>query len=281
MKKIMLVMLAMVVLSGCVIGTNCTIPVEGNINFKKFKTVKFVIEDMVSTEYSKTGLEMFSMILSDKIGTDKPYRYKKFSGEAIRKGLGMQLAENDEDLTISIVVDYFKPDNKALRLIVGFGSGKGGIHYIATFTSKERLIATLDGGKSYGDVVELGDTDSTVYRGSESTQILMVDWSVNEIVNFMREGTCSNRKLKGNGPESVSTATEKPITSAPTTFSLGTTKILTWDFSVVKSAPGSNYSSIATVRKGDKLTIMEQSGEWVRVRLENGQEGWIRGEVFE
>jgi len=280
MKK-MIIVLAMVMLSGCVIGTNYTIPVEGNINFKKFKTVKFVIEDKVSTEYSKTGLEMFRMMLSDKIGTDKPYRYKKFSGEAIRKGLGMQLVENDEDLTISIVVDYFKPDNKALRLIVGFGSGKGGIHYIATFTSKERLIAILDGGKSYGDVVMVGDTDSTIYRGSESTQILMVDWSVNEIVNFMREGTCSNRKLKGNSPESVSTATEKPITSTPIIPSLGTTRIVTWDFSVVKSAPGSNYPSIATVRKGDKLTIMEQSGEWVRVRLENGQEGWIRSEVLE
>jgi hypothetical protein len=74
---------------------------------------------------------------------------------------------------------------------------------------------------------------------------------------------------------------KKPITSTPITPSSGTTKILTWDFSVVKSAPGSNYSSIATVRKGDKLTIMEQSGEWVRVRLENGQEGWVRSEVFE
>jgi hypothetical protein len=76
-------------------------------------------------------------------------------------------------------------------------------------------------------------------------------------------------------------APEKPNTSAPTTFSSGTTRIVTWDFSVVKSAPGSNYSSIATVRKGDKLTIMEQSGEWVKVRLENGQEGWVRSEVFE
>jgi len=80
---------------------------------------------------------------------------------------------------------------------------------------------------------------------------------------------------------SETTRPEKPITSAPTTFSSGTTKILTWDFATVKSAPGSNYSSIATARKGDKLTIMEQSGEWVRVRLENGQEGWVRSEVFE
>jgi len=76
-------------------------------------------------------------------------------------------------------------------------------------------------------------------------------------------------------------APEKPITSTPITPSSGTTKIFTWDFSVVKSGPGNNYPVITTVRKGDKLIIMEQSGEWVKVRLENGQEGWIRSEVFE
>ena len=67
----------------------------------------------------------------------------------------------------------------------------------------------------------------------------------------------------------------------PTTFSSGTTKILTWNFSVVKSGPGDNYPVITTVRKGDKLTIVEQSGKWVKVQLENGQEGWIRSEVLE
>ncbi len=76
-------------------------------------------------------------------------------------------------------------------------------------------------------------------------------------------------------------APEKPITSAPTTFSSGTRKILTWDFSVAKSGPGNDYPVIATFRKGDKLTILEQSGEWVRVRSDNNQEGWISSEVLE
>ena len=72
-----------------------------------------------------------------------------------------------------------------------------------------------------------------------------------------------------------------PVTSTPITPSSGTTKIFTWDFSVVKSGPGNNYPVIATVRKGDKLIIMGQSGEWVNVRLENGQEGWINNRVLE
>jgi Bacterial SH3 domain len=101
------------------------------------------------------------------------------------------------------------------------------------------------------------------------------------VCEYLPWGVIGWRKLEENCRESASTAPEKPITSNQVTPSLGTTKILTWDFSDVKSAPGNNFSSIATVRKGDKLTIMEQSGEWVRVRLENGREGWIRSEVLE
>jgi uncharacterized protein YgiM (DUF1202 family) len=116
----------------------------------------------------------------------------------------------------------------------------------------------------------------TVNKGDKLTVIGERGEWFNVRLEDGKEGWINSRAVKRQ-----EYAPEKPITSAPTTFSSGTTKILTWDFSAVKSAPGNNYSSIATVRKGDKLTIMEQSGEWVRVRLENGQEGWIRSEVLE
>jgi Tfp pilus assembly protein PilP len=76
------------------------------------------------------------------------------------------------------------------------------------------------------------------------------------------------------------TAPEKPITSPPT-HSLGTTIIFTWDFSVAKAGPGHDYPVIATFRKGDKLTILEQSGKWVKVQSEKNQVGWVRSEVLE
>jgi hypothetical protein len=189
MKKMMVVMAVVIglVVSGCAIGRSVNLP-AGDVNFSPFKTVSISIEDKVLTEYSKSGTEMLRGILLDKVCTSKPYRFKKFSSEAIRKGLNLKLLEKDAELSISIVIDYFKPDNKALRLLVGFGSGKGGIHYVATFSANGQVIAVLDGGKSYGDALMVGDTDSTVYRGAESTQILMVDYSANEIVEFMREG---------------------------------------------------------------------------------------------
>jgi hypothetical protein len=68
---------------------------------------------------------------------------------------------------------------------------------------------------------------------------------------------------------------------APIDLSPGTRIIFPWDLSVAKACPGDNCPEIATFRKGDKLTILEQSGKWVKVRSENNQVGWIRSEVLE
>lgn len=42
----------------------------------------------------------------------------------------------------------------------------------------------------------------------------------------------------------------------------------------VRAAPNANARAIALVFGNDRLQVMEQQGDWVRVRL-NGREGWI------
>jgi hypothetical protein len=74
---------------------------------------------------------------------------------------------------------------------------------------------------------------------------------------------------------------EKTITSAPIAPSSGNTKIFTWTSANIRSGPGYNYPIITYARKGDKLIIVGEHGEWVNVRLENGQEGWISGKFLE
>ncbi len=64
-------------------------------------------------------------------------------------------------------------------------------------------------------------------------------------------------------------------------FSPGSTIFFALDFSVAKSGPGDDYPEIVTFRKGDKLTILEESGKWVKVRSNNNQVGRIRSEVLE
>ena len=77
------------------------------------------------------------------------------------------------------------------------------------------------------------------------------------------------------------TAPKKPITSVPVTPSLGTANIVTvtWTFANIRSGAGDSYSVVTTVKQGDKLTLIGESGVWLNVRLENGQEGWISNRV--
>jgi N-acetylmuramoyl-L-alanine amidase len=77
------------------------------------------------------------------------------------------------------------------------------------------------------------------------------------------------------------TAPEKPTTLTPIPPSPVKAKIVTvtWTFGNIRSGAGDNYSLIATVKQGDKLIVIGESGEWFNVRLENGQEGWIKNTV--
>jgi curli biogenesis system outer membrane secretion channel CsgG len=43
----------------------------------------------------------------------------------------------------------------------------------------------------------------------------------------------------------------------------------------IRSGPGTNHSVIGSVRRGDQLTLLGESGDWFQVRLPDGREGWI------
>ncbi|MCK5553418.1 MAG: SH3 domain-containing protein [Deltaproteobacteria bacterium] len=43
----------------------------------------------------------------------------------------------------------------------------------------------------------------------------------------------------------------------------------------IRSGPGMKNEVITTVRKGDELELLDQTGSWCNVRLSNGLEGWI------
>jgi len=43
----------------------------------------------------------------------------------------------------------------------------------------------------------------------------------------------------------------------------------------VRSGPGMKNKVITTVKEGDELELLRQSGSWLNVRLTNGMEGWI------
>jgi len=63
------------------------------------------------------------------------------------------------------------------------------------------------------------------------------------------------------------------------TFEMEKIVTVNWPFENIREGPGMDYSVVATVKQGDKLTVIGESGEWLNVRLENGQEGWISNRV--
>jgi hypothetical protein len=185
MKKIaMVLMLAMVIgLLGCAITNKSTM--KEPCSFSQFKTVRLEVKDEVNTPYSKEGVEEFTSIMVAHL-EKTPVSAGKFGGVKIRQGLGYKVVNENEDLLIKISIPYFKPDNKALRMLVGWGSGKGGLKYVAEFSSKGKILGILEGGKSYGDVNIFGDAESTIYRGGESTRSFMIIHSVMDIGDFLR-----------------------------------------------------------------------------------------------
>jgi len=78
-------------------------------------------------------------------------------------------------------------------------------------------------------------------------------------------------------------AVPEPKTPSPSTV---TTKVTTtepeprivyvkWPTTSLREGPGTDFKTLSTIKKGTALAILEDKGQWLRVRLEDGQEGWI------
>ena len=48
-----------------------------------------------------------------------------------------------------------------------------------------------------------------------------------------------------------------------------------WPTVSLREGPGMNFKSLAEVSKGTQLSVLEDKGQWLRVGLEDGREGWI------
>ncbi len=48
-----------------------------------------------------------------------------------------------------------------------------------------------------------------------------------------------------------------------------------WPKVSLRDGPGMNFKSLMELQKGTVLDVIEEKGSWIRVRLEDGQEGWV------
>ena len=68
------------------------------------------------------------------------------------------------------------------------------------------------------------------------------------------------------------TPPSQPLPSPPAP--LRTTKIV-WDSVNLREGPGLNFRVIGNAKKGTPLSILEDKGNWLRVRLQDGSEAWV------
>jgi len=72
-------------------------------------------------------------------------------------------------------------------------------------------------------------------------------------------------------------STIPPSPQMPSQASIPSSKVVfvKWPQASLREGPGTNFKTTAQIQKGTALEVMEEQGQWYRVRLEDGQEGWV------
>ena len=76
--------------------------------------------------------------------------------------------------------------------------------------------------------------------------------------------------------EPVSTPAPEKVEGAPQPVTPPTQMVSVSASAVnIRSGPGMKNKVITTVKEGDELELLGESGSWLNVKLSNGMEGWI------
>ena len=67
------------------------------------------------------------------------------------------------------------------------------------------------------------------------------------------------------------------LVDAPTLPDSGREVLVTGDVVNIRKEPSTQSARVTQVKKGDKLEIIGQEGEWYEINTKNGQRGWVAG----
>lgn len=95
------------------------------------------------------------------------------------------------------------------------------------------------------------------------------------------QGWCSKEYLEFSS-DSDPTPTPKPTpTPTPMPTVAPVTTATTTDYLNLRTGPGTSYSVIVTMAKGDKVTILDNSNKnWAKVKTRDGRQGWCSKEYL-
>ena len=52
-----------------------------------------------------------------------------------------------------------------------------------------------------------------------------------------------------------------------------------WSYVNLREGPGTSYKNVGSIKQGTSMTLLEERGDWLRVRLQDGKEVWVNKEA--
>ena len=95
---------------------------------------------------------------------------------------------------------------------------------------------------------------------------------------YFRESSVTRRKTAPatSSSKQSTTGTSTPSPSQVKTSGSGPRIVyVSWPTVSLREGPGMNYKNLAEIKKGATLSVLEEKGQWLKVGLEDGREGWI------
>jgi uncharacterized protein YgiM (DUF1202 family) len=81
-------------------------------------------------------------------------------------------------------------------------------------------------------------------------------------------------------PEGVAASAPRPAATAQPSPSDGPFAVVNSSFVNLRAGPGFDFDVLAEMPRGEVLTVLGRSGDWVNVQRSDGQEGWSRESVL-
>jgi curli biogenesis system outer membrane secretion channel CsgG len=251
--------------------------------------IKFIDKSVRGKETSQVGAGMAEMLRNALLATNRYIIQVRKSFDDLIRGQEIgdsgRLKKGEEtDLLIEGVIREFKSG------IAGAGDEKGGASYVTIIVTvtdprTKQILATE---RVRGKATEFGGTTG---RGGGELPEVFRDFSktlmeksirivVEESASFIVAKTPPEyyrvfpiippKETRKTPSESQKVTPSTPPSPSP----LRVTQVV-WANVNLREGPGMNYRVIGNVKKGTSLKILEVKGDWLRVRLEDGSEGWV------
>jgi curli biogenesis system outer membrane secretion channel CsgG len=247
--------------------------------------VRFVDKSAREKEMSQAGDGMAEMLRNALLATNRYVIQSRRSPDDVNgdQGLGNNGRVNKEketDLLVEGEIREFKPG------IPGAGDESGGASYVTVIvtmtdprtkqilTTERVKIKATEFGRSAGRV---GGPLPEVFRGFAKTLMeKAIRMTVEESASLIVAKTPSDAYRIAPVATQKETSKTTPVSPkvTPPPPPLRTTQV-TWDFVHLREGPGKEYKVIGSVKKGTSLKILEENGDWLHIRLEDGTTAWV------